>query len=36
MGRVDDGELLHQAAIREVKEETGLDTDCADLILIRE
>jgi len=24
---VDDGELIHEAAIREVKEETGLDVN---------
>lgn len=36
MGRCEEGEEIHQAALREVKEETGLDCEILDLLFFRE
>lgn len=35
-GAVETGETLHEAAIREVKEETGLDIEVGDLLSVNE
>lgn len=36
MGRVDEGELVYEGAIREVYEETGLKCEFSDLLYFRE